>query len=102
MKYVIAKNSNFLINLFISATGWFEPLIFQTEIIGSKRIHSLEYLRSTTFGYKDIEIVKSESVAMTLSLVFLFYFIIFKKVALFIIPRCLSEDLLYFYGIICI
>ena len=40
-------------------------MIFQTQIIWSNRIHSLKYLRSTTFGSKDIVIRKSEFVAKT-------------------------------------
>ena len=40
-----------------------KPLIFQTQIIWSNRIHSLKYLRSATFGSKDIMIRKSEFVA---------------------------------------
>ena len=42
-----------------------KPLIFQTQIIRSNRIHSLKYLRSTTFSSKDIVIIKSEFVAKT-------------------------------------
>ena len=45
-----------------------KPLIFQTQIIWSNRIHSLKYLRSATFGSKDIVIIKSEFVAKTQSL----------------------------------
>ena len=37
-----------------------KPLIFQNYIIWSNRIHRLKYLRSTTLGYKDIVIRKSE------------------------------------------
>ena len=37
-----------------------KPLIFQTQIIWSNRIHSLKYLRSATFGSKDNMIRKSE------------------------------------------
>ena len=42
-----------------------KPLIFQTQIIWSKRIHSLKNLRSATFGSKDIVIRKSEYVLKT-------------------------------------
>ena len=42
-----------------------KPLIFQTLIIWSSRIHSLKYQRSTTFGSKDIVIRKSEFVTKT-------------------------------------
>ena len=45
----------------IFATWWYKPLIFQTQVILSLSINSLKYLRSTTLGYKDIEIRKSES-----------------------------------------
>ena len=40
-----------------------KTLIFQTQIILSISINSLKYLRSTTLGYKDIVIRKSEFVA---------------------------------------
>ena len=40
-------------------------MIFQTYIIWFNRIHSLKYLRSATFGSKDIVIRKSEFVAKT-------------------------------------
>ena len=40
-----------------------KPLIFQTQIIWSNRIHSLKYLRYATFGSKDLVIRKSEFVA---------------------------------------
>jgi len=49
----------------IFAILWCKPLIFQTKIILSISINSLKYLRSTTLGYKDIEIKKSEFVAKT-------------------------------------
>ena len=42
-----------------------KPLIFQTLIIWFNRIHSLKYLRSVTFGSKDIVTRKSEFVAKT-------------------------------------
>ena len=42
-----------------------KPLIFLTLIIWFNRIHSLNYLRSTTFGSKDIVIRKSGFVAET-------------------------------------
>ena len=47
------------------STRWCKLLIFQTQIIWFNRIHSLKYLRSTTFGSKDIVIMKSEFVAKT-------------------------------------
>ena len=53
------------LNLNIFRTRWCKPLIFQTQIIWSNRIHSLKYLRSATFGSKDIVIRKSEFVAKT-------------------------------------
>ena len=49
-------------NPYIFTTGWRRPLIFQTYIIWSNRIHSLKYLRSTTLGCKDIRIRKFEFV----------------------------------------
>ena len=49
----------------IFATWWCKPLIFQTLISWSIRIHSLKYLRSTTLCYKDIKIRKSEFVVKT-------------------------------------
>jgi len=49
----------------IFGTRCCKPLIFQTQIIWSNRIHSLKYLRSTTFGSKDIINRKSEFVAKT-------------------------------------
>ena len=42
-----------------------KPLIFQTLIIWFNRIPSLKYLRSVTFGSKDIVTRKSEFVAKT-------------------------------------
>ena len=42
-----------------------KPSFFQTQIIWSNRIHSLKYLRSATFGSKDIVIRKSEFVVKT-------------------------------------
>ena len=44
---------------------WCKPLIFQTKMIWSIRIHSFKYLRSTTLGCKDIRSRKSEFVAKT-------------------------------------
>ena len=42
-----------------------KPLIVQTQIIWFNRIHSLKYLRSTTFGSKDIAIRIFKFVAKT-------------------------------------
>ena len=42
-----------------------KPLIFQTLITWFNRIHSWKYLRSTTFGSKDIVIRKSKFVTKT-------------------------------------
>ena len=42
-----------------------KPLIFHTQINWFNRIHSLKYLRSRTFGSKDIVIRISEFVAKT-------------------------------------
>ena len=53
------------LNLNIFRTRCCKPLIFQTQIIWSNTIHSLKYLRSATFGSKDIVIRKSEFVAKT-------------------------------------
>ena len=39
-------------NTYISKTRWLKPLIFQTLIVWSIRIHSLKYLGSTTLGSK--------------------------------------------------
>ena len=52
-------------DLNIFAIWWCKLLIFPTWIILSISINSLKYLRSTTLGYKDIEIRKSEIVAKT-------------------------------------
>jgi len=51
------------LNLNSFRTRCCKPLIFQNQIIWSNRIHSLKYLRSATFGSKDIVIRKSEFVA---------------------------------------
>ena len=51
------------LNLNIFRARCCKSLIFQTQIIWSNRIHSLKYLRSTTFGSKDKVIRKSEFVA---------------------------------------
>ena len=53
------------LNFNIFGTWCCKPLIFQTQIIWSNRIHSLKYLRSATFVSKDIVIRKSEYVAKT-------------------------------------
>jgi len=53
------------LNLNIFRTRCCKPLIFQTQIILSNRIHSLKYLRSATFGSKDTVTRKSEFVAKT-------------------------------------
>ena len=52
-------------NLYIFATGWRKPLIFQTYMIWSNRNHSLKYVRSMSLGCKDIGIRKSKVVAKT-------------------------------------
>ena len=52
-------------NTYIFSTCWSKPLIFQTLIFSSNRIHSLKYLRFTAFDYKDIEIRKSYFVTKT-------------------------------------
>ena len=53
------------LNLNIFRTQCCKPLIFQTQITWSNRIHSLKYLRSSTFGSNDIVIRKSEFVEKT-------------------------------------
>ena len=53
------------LNLNIFRTRCCKPLIFQTQIIWSNRIHSLKYLRYATFDSKDIVIRKSEFAAKT-------------------------------------
>ena len=52
-------------NTYISKTRWHKPLIFQTLIVWSISIYSLKYLGSTTLGYRDKGINKSEFVTMT-------------------------------------
>jgi len=64
------RNKIKYLNLEIFRTRSCKPLIFQTQIIWSNRIHSLKYLRSATFGSKDIVIRKSEFVAKTQFLCF--------------------------------
>ena len=54
-----------LSNPYILVISWCKPLIFQTQIILSKKIYSLKFLRSTTLGCKYIGIIKSEFVAKT-------------------------------------
>ena len=44
------------LHIFSNPYLWFKPLIFHTYIIVSNRIHSLEYLTSTTLGCKNIKI----------------------------------------------
>ena len=63
--FIGIENKIKYLNLNILRTRCCKPLIFQTQIIGSNRIHSLKYLRSATFGSKDIVIMKSEFVAKT-------------------------------------
>ena len=66
-----------------------KPLIFQTQIIWSNRIHSLKYLRSATFGSKDIEIRKSKFVAKTQFLLTFVY--LFKCVFLHCLYRFIRQ-----------
>ena len=54
-----------LSNPYILVISWCKPLIFQTQIILSKKIYSLKFLRSMTLGCKYIGIIKSEFVAKT-------------------------------------
>ena len=53
------------VNLNIFRSRCCKPMIFQTQIIWSNRIHSLKYLRSATLGCKDTVIKNSEFVAKT-------------------------------------
>ena len=53
------------LNLNIFRIRCCKPLMFQTHIIWSNRIHSLKYLRTASFGSRDIVIRKSEFVAKT-------------------------------------
>ena len=75
-------------NLNIFRTRFCKPLIFQTQIIWSNRIHSLKYLRSATFGSKDIVIRKSEFVAKTQFLSFLWKKMIIQPVYKMIFICC--------------
>ena len=59
------RNWFFATNSNIQTPISLKPLIFQAQNILSNRIHSLKYLGSTTFGFKDIVIRKSEFVAKT-------------------------------------
>ena len=52
-------------NRHIFSTWLCKPLIFQTNIIWSKMIHSLKYRKFPTFECKDIRITKSEFVTKT-------------------------------------
>ena len=56
LDYSLTCVINKLTYTYIFSTWWCKPLIFQTWIFSSNRIHSLKYLRSTALGYKDIEI----------------------------------------------
>ena len=60
----LCRKLNYL-NPNIFRTRCCKLLIFQTQTIWSNRIHSLKYLKFTTFGSKDIVIRKSEFVAKT-------------------------------------
>ena len=55
-------------------------MIFQTFVILWNKIYDLKYLRSTTLGFEDIGIIKSEFVAKTqlLWLIFNVFVCIFK------------------------
>ena len=53
------------VNLNIFRSRCCKPMIFQTQIIWSNRIHSLKYPRSATLGCKDTGIKNSEFVAKT-------------------------------------
>ena len=82
------------LNLNIFRTRCCKPLIFQTHIILSNRIHSLKYLRSTTFGSKVIVIRKSEFVAKTQFLC-LFYTFSFKMLCR---QKSIKEKSLKYYA----
>ena len=60
LKELSLCNKLWFSNTYIFSTGWCKPLIFQTYIFSSNRIHCFKYLRSTALGYKDIEIRKSD------------------------------------------
>ena len=68
-----------------------KPLVFRTQIIWFNRIHSLKYLRSATFGSKDIVIRKSEFVAKTQFLCLQSDWFLAKN-SNFVIPICLQSD----------
>ena len=57
-------------NPYIFAIWWCKPLIVQTRTVRLNRIHSLKYQMSTTSGFKDIGISKSEFVERTQFLYF--------------------------------
>ena len=59
------------LNLNTFRTRCCNPLIFQNQIISSKIIHSLKYLRSPTLNCKDIGKRKSEFVTKTQFLYFI-------------------------------
>ena len=68
--YLISKELSLCHNLkfsnpYIYRIWCFRLLIFQTKIIWCNKIHRLKYLKSTTFGCRDIGIRKSEFVSMT-------------------------------------
>ena len=65
LKELSLRNKIRYLNHNIFKTQFCKPLIFQTQINWSNRIHSLKYLRYATFGSKDVMIRKSEFVAKT-------------------------------------
>ena len=62
--WVFSTNANFIIPKSQQPDDAI-PFIFKTYIVWSARIHSLKYLASTTFGFKEMGILKSEFVAKT-------------------------------------
>ena len=72
--WVFATNSNLIIPISLQPYGanlWY----FKLRLL-SISINSLKYLRSTTMGYKDIEIRKSEFVAKTQLLLWRYFYLV--------------------------
>ena len=80
-------------NSYIFATRWRKPLIFQTYIIWANQIHSLKYLRSTTLGFKDKEIIKSQFVTKT-QFLWISMFLLFNSIVDLSTKFCI--EILYF------
>ena len=80
-------------NTYISTTKLCEPLIFQTRIALYNRSHSLKYLRSTTLGFKDKEIIKSQFVTKT-QFLWISMFLLFNSIVDLSTKFCI--EILYF------